>query len=624
MSKTLKLADDLALPLSAVTEKLAWLGRTGSGKSYGAMKLAELMLGAGAQIGVLDPVGVWRALRVPARDGGTAFEVAVFGGLYGDVPLEPTAGELVADLVVDRGLSFVLDVSQFIPSEQQTFARAFAHRFFHRKKSAPSAVHLFLEECQEFIPENPSGREALTLGEFQRLWKLGRNFGIGGSLISQRPQEIAKKALNMSGTLFAFQMTGPQERKAIRAWVADQGIATDIESVLQRLAVGQPHVESPTFLGVSKTIRILPRVTADLSSTPEVGKTTAARRPLTPIDVEQLRAQMSATIERAKADDPRELRKLLAQKDKQIKHLARVTSGLSSSNEEAKQEVERPVLTEADRELIRGLAGDFRTFSEDIAAKADAVLGAMADRAKAAIDAAAAEWTRNLENRRELFAKRVELARVQRVLDKLERVTPAGGRLTPSVAETRPLNRPVSVQRTVDPGRVRQVNASAGPAGSAIEQLGTSGAYRMLCALAWHAPEPMSLSKLALRTGIARKGGTFRTYLGKLKTLGWAAGNGHGIAITPEGRAALGDDVPQAPTGADLIAYWQQELGDSGARRMFDAVVAAYPRALSTAELEAATGIAASGGTFRTYLGKLRTLELVTRGAIRASEELFT
>ncbi len=47
--KTLNLADNLSLPLDVVTEKLAFLGRTGSGKSYGAMKLAELMLAAGAQ-----------------------------------------------------------------------------------------------------------------------------------------------------------------------------------------------------------------------------------------------------------------------------------------------------------------------------------------------------------------------------------------------------------------------------------------------------------------------------------------------------------------------------------------------------------------------------------------------
>jgi uncharacterized protein len=160
--------------------------------------------------------------------------------------------------------------------------------------------------------------------------------------------------------------------------------------------------------------------------------------------------------------------------------------------------------------------------------------------------------------------------------------------------------------------------------GDAVATLGTSGAYRMLAALAWHAPDPMSMSKLALHTGIARKGGTFRTYLGRLKTLGWAECPSSGsVVITAAGRAALGDDAPQPPQGEALIAYWQLELGDSGARRMFDAIVAAYPRALTAADLETATSIASAGGTFRTYLGRLRTLDLVTRGEIRASEELF-
>lgn len=40
----LAIARDLALPLDAVTQKLAFLGRTGSGKTYAATKLAELML----------------------------------------------------------------------------------------------------------------------------------------------------------------------------------------------------------------------------------------------------------------------------------------------------------------------------------------------------------------------------------------------------------------------------------------------------------------------------------------------------------------------------------------------------------------------------------------------------
>jgi len=95
----LHLGDGLSLPLDAVTQKLAFLGRTGSGKNV-------------------------------RRDEG---------------------------------------------------------RFFFRKKQSPSAVHLFLEECQEFIPQNTMRGEEHMLHAFTRLQKLGRNFGVGASLISQRP-----------------------------------------------------------------------------------------------------------------------------------------------------------------------------------------------------------------------------------------------------------------------------------------------------------------------------------------------------------------------------------------------------------------------------------------------------
>lgn len=70
MSTRLKLADSLSLPLDAVTQKHAWLGVTGSGKTYGASKLAELFWHAGAQFVVLDPRGrvVWPAPREKRQD----------------------------------------------------------------------------------------------------------------------------------------------------------------------------------------------------------------------------------------------------------------------------------------------------------------------------------------------------------------------------------------------------------------------------------------------------------------------------------------------------------------------------------------------------------------------------
>lgn len=261
-NKKLALSNDLQLPLDsidgapgAIWQKYAFLGRTGSGKTYAAKKLAELMLEAGAQVIVIDTVGVWAFLRL----GPKPFSLPVLGGLYGDVPLEPTGGAVVADFVVDTGSSAVIDTSQMIDAEQVRFATAFGERFFQRKKSSPSPVHLFLEECQDIVPQNTEGFAGgiqRALNVFNRIVKVGRNFKIGVTLISQRPQEVNKKALNQTECLFAFQMSGVQERKAIAAWMADKGLDVDLVATLPKLSVGQAHVWSPQWLNASKQIKI--------------------------------------------------------------------------------------------------------------------------------------------------------------------------------------------------------------------------------------------------------------------------------------------------------------------------------------------------------------------------------
>src|SRR5262245_17774829 len=109
----LHLSADFSLPADAVTQKFAFLARSGAGKTYAATKLAEEMYAAHSQFVALDPVGVWYGLRLASDGRGPGLPIPVFGGEYGDLPLEPSAGALIADLIVDRGISVVLDVSSF-------------------------------------------------------------------------------------------------------------------------------------------------------------------------------------------------------------------------------------------------------------------------------------------------------------------------------------------------------------------------------------------------------------------------------------------------------------------------------------------------------------------------------
>lgn len=602
--KGLKIADNLTLPLEAVTEKLAWLGRTGSGKTYGATKLAELMLDAGVQIVALDPVGVWRGLRVPSVKGGDAMAIYVFGGLYHDFPLEPSGGRLMADIIADRWISVVLDVSQWVDTEQQRFARDFAEHFFSRKKAVPSAVHLFMEESQEFLPQNPQREEAKTLHHFTRLWKLGRNFGIGGSLISQRPQEVNKKALNMSGTLFAFQMTGPQERKTVEDWISAQGINEDIRDILPTLTVGQPHAWSAAF-GFSKTVRILPKVTADVSSSPKVIGGRAKEQPLTPIDVEKLSKEMAATIEKAKAEDPRELRRQIAELKREIDEWKKVPHVTVDKTVE--------ILTDADRNLLRKVAASYDEVVAAIADKADVMLSSIAERAKAEIDANSERWIKQVVASRATFLGLLESASLRKVLAKVEGVTKfRDTAVTPAprpLHETPPRRSEAVAGGGATTGRSVASTRPAPPAASDDGSI-TLGGRRILAVVDMldRRGIPATRETVARWLGLHPNGGRFNRDIAALR----AAGLLNGFRLT-----RMLDGVEPLETG---LAAAYAALPDETKRRTLRAVAEAG-QPLTREQCAERMGLHPNGGRFNRDLAWLRTMGVIPeRGEISVTD----
>lgn len=586
MTATLKMTDILDLPLDAVTQKLAFLGRTGSGKSYAATRLCEQMLSHGAHVIALDPVGTWYGLRLPSQEteeqrtspprrpgegvgGEVPFDIPVFGGLHGDLPLEPSAGAMIADLITDRSLSAVLDVSQLLSSEQARFAGDFATQFFRRKKAAPSAVHLFIEESQEFAPQNIMRGEEKMLHAFERLVKLGRNFGIGVSLISQRPQEVNKKVLNQTECLFAFQMTGLQERKAVEAWVADKGLSEDLGSLLPHLEVGQPHVWSPQWLRMSETVRILPKSTYDASHTPKVGSSPAAALKLTSIDIEQLREAMAATIERAKEEDPRELRRRIAE-------LQRSLAQKPDKPQVQIQTVEVPILPAADVERLVTIAGDVTGVANDLigVAKDLITLG---------------------DSIRNLLAAN---------LDRPKQLTPPA---SPSTRST-----PPKPTRNVETG----TGNISGPQ------------QRILDAIAWwnaigiEAPARLQVAFIA---GSSPNSSSYGNNLGALRTAGYidypAAG---AVALTSTGEQAAG--VSDLPLTVEALHAAVRAKIEPRHRRLLDAVCRHYPTQVARTDLASDAEMSPTSSSFGNNLGALRSLGLITypsQGWVRAADLLF-
>jgi DNA helicase HerA-like ATPase len=132
MPITLHISRELSLPTEAVSETFAIPAKRGAGKTYTAAVMVEELLKVGLHIIVVDPVGVWWGLRAAANGKRESLPIVVLGGEHGEIPLDVGAGELIANLVVEEGLSVVLDLSLFRKSEQTRFMTDFAEQLYHK------------------------------------------------------------------------------------------------------------------------------------------------------------------------------------------------------------------------------------------------------------------------------------------------------------------------------------------------------------------------------------------------------------------------------------------------------------------------------------------------------------
>lgn len=316
----LHISNDLSLPVDAATQTFAFIARKGAGKTYAAGKLAECLLDAHVQVVILDSVGNWWGLRLMADGKSPAYDIPVIGGLRGDIPLEAAGGHLIADIIADTGRSLLIDVSQFSKADRQRFATALGERLWKNKKAErhPSPLHLIIEESQLIVPETVRGESATMVGIYEEIIRLGRNYGIGVSMISQRPQSVNKEVLNQTECLFALQVNGKHERIALRDWITYHGAEKSLVDELPALPVGTAYVWSPQWLGILQKIRVGEKKTFDASATPKVGGT-QVRRDLKPLNLDDLKERMAATIEKAKQDNPKELRKQIAELERQLR-----------------------------------------------------------------------------------------------------------------------------------------------------------------------------------------------------------------------------------------------------------------------------------------------------------------
>ncbi len=591
VTRAIRIAEALSLPLDCVTQTFGVLAKRRAGKSYLAARFVEELWAAQQQVVMLDPKGDSWGLRSSADGKHEGIPILILGGEHGDVRLEPSSGEVVSRMIVEERVSAILDLSEFRKHEVATFCTAFLETLYRlkAKEQFRTAMMLVVDEADAIAPQRPQRGEERMLGAIEDVVRRGGQRGIGCFMATQRAAVINKNILTQVQILVALRTIAPQDLAAMEAWIDVHGTPAEREELmasLPSLPTGTAWFWSPgwpTEKGIFACVKVSPRTTFDSGATPKPGETRVAPKTVADVDLGAVQKRMAATIEKAKADDPRELRRRIAELEKQVK--AKAPTIVEKVQREKRVNVPfiPPKQLAAIERIGKSLAATARVYSETSAGlvrvSEDLLRLAAANVVKA------------------VPSTRAGAPRVATIgTDSASRIGPVS-RMTPW-----PQRKPAAV-----------MNGDA--------KLGR-GERVILTAIAQHGDAGVTREQLSVLTGYKRS--SRDTYLQKLGALSFTEQRGDRLVATEAGVDELGHDFEPLPTGDALRAHWLEKL-PQGERRILEVLVGDYPKAVRREAIDEVTGYKRSSrDTYLQKLGARKLVEEVGRGEVRASENLFS
>lgn len=572
--KALRVASDLALPLEIVTQTIGVLAKRRAGKSYLLARLVEELWKAQQQVVILDPKGDWWGLRSSADGKGEGIPILILGGEHKDVKLEPGAGDVVARMVVEERVSALLDLSELRKHEVATFCAAFLEQLYRLKarEEFRTAMMLVVDEADAIAPQRPQRGEERMLGAAEDIVRRGGQRGIGCAMATQRAAVLNKNVLTQVQILVALRLIAPQDLEAMNAWVDVHGTQEQRRALmasLPALPTGTAWFWSPgwpTTQGIFARAEVSRRWTFDSGATPRPGETRAAPKTVADVDLAAVQKRMAATLERAKAEDPRELRKRIA--------------ALEGELRQAKAAAPAPKVERVEISVLRD--GQVRALDGLVARLEKAVTGVQA--AAAVVDAQA----------REIRAAIAAARDPQR--GAAGRTLAAAGRSRAAV--------PHLPSRTV---------AARAPATQQRAEGVTPAQQRILDALAWL--EGVGLrradrTQLALLAGASPTSSAYANNLGSLRSGGLVDYPGPNAVSLTEHGATMAQATEVPGTSAELQAAFLRRLSPAKAR-ILSTLIAEYPRAVGRDQLAERSGASFSSSAYANNLGSLRSLGVI-------------
>jgi hypothetical protein len=148
-------------------------------------------------------------------------------GIFGEPPTR------ISDLVKE-GQGTIINLKGISPDIQEMVVARMAKKLFlARKLNRIPPMMLVVEEAHNFCPQQGG---AMTLGVLRTLASEGRKFGLGLTVVSQRPAKIDKNVLSQCATQIILKVTNPNDLKAICQSI--EGLTNGMEENIQRLPMG--------------------------------------------------------------------------------------------------------------------------------------------------------------------------------------------------------------------------------------------------------------------------------------------------------------------------------------------------------------------------------------------------
>ncbi|HWH08111.1 MAG TPA: DUF87 domain-containing protein [Candidatus Thermoplasmatota archaeon] len=258
---TLRLGDDIQLPADVAVRKLAWIGKSGSGKSYGVGLLLEQMRRNGIRFIVIDPVGTHTGVA------------QLEGVVFHEVQRGMHVGRFVRH-ILENDLNIVVNLRALSFDEQRLFIALFLENLYRWNKDF-GPRHVVVEEVQQFAPQ---GGKAESKEMLEVISTMGRMEGIGFSVVTQRPAIVSKTVIANTDAFFFFQLMLPQDLGAVEeVLTARTSLPPEEEKKIQEiigsmpsLGKGEVILYSPEWLQTAERKRVNGRrVTPHTGGTPD-------------------------------------------------------------------------------------------------------------------------------------------------------------------------------------------------------------------------------------------------------------------------------------------------------------------------------------------------------------------